>query len=477
MQINNPDCAYVTPLRDLSNCQNEFSQLSGFISERYQGSKILNDDSFIRDQSKSVRELNVENMKLTEEIIKQNLDQASSIEKISNDRSKLFLMLNEQKQQNKKLLEQNQLLLAQLNNGNSQRNSRSLSPCSATRRSTQGQTIRLDRFKNLNLLLGGKETSEEISPERLRYSASIGDVPRQSYFRDVSPSVSQRDVVTGRLFQDTFSGYDVYQLNDIALLQNHISLLEKENDLLKREVMSAKQLHSHAALHVRELELEVDELTKAKETLIKENEELREFLKERTEEANRTITQLAEINRDLDAKAQTYQQAVDKLTAELYSMAQNSEIAKGKSPPTSSSKRDKLNKENLTPTHPNRANNSSKTEEAAGKEEMILCRRENFKLKADNKALTELIEALRKENDDLLKERMQPKESFNLGINPWDSHRTWSSVDPQSAKHVGNLNLTHPAPITFTLFRSPEMTTRSMMNICGSQSDLKGNNC
>jgi hypothetical protein len=69
------------------------------------------------ENRKSVRELNLENMKLTEVLIQQNLDQTSNIEKISNDKSRLLVMLHQQKIKNKKLNEENTILanhLAQL---------------------------------------------------------------------------------------------------------------------------------------------------------------------------------------------------------------------------------------------------------------------------------------------------------------------------------------------------------------------------
>lgn len=474
--MNKPNPTCTASFRDTTNSQADLSMLSGRTSDRYNQARDYNDESMYKDQSKFLRELNVENMKLTEEIIKQNLDQTSSIEKISNDRSKLFLLLSEQKIHNKKLLEQNQTLMAQVG---LQNKSRSLSPGGINLNCNRGMnSYRQDppsnlQLNNLDLLLNGDDDIH--SPQKSQFSSPVCNHSRVR--STLAPNFSQGTLQTSsQILQPNFStsrshalvtdsinlAIDNHRLSDISLLQNHITLLEKENEILKRELTSMKQQESHATLSIRELQLEIKDLNTTKNTLNKEKEELRSFLKERTEEANKTITKLAQINQDLTLKANTYQIAVDKLSAELYNITKSAPrneglVARNSNKENSHHHNDSFNKE---------LKNSDLDDKS--KEEIIICRKENFKLKADLKALSERIESLRKDNEDLVNQRRQEMESQQRNTLILDSTSNWSMIDPQSAKHIrnGSQDFTQKMNLcnNINMFRSPEVTTRSMIN-------------
>lgn len=482
-----------TPLRELHNFQNDTSHISLRTSE---GNRHT-DESIVKDQSKFLRELNVENMKLTEEIIKQNLDQTSSIEKISHDRSKLFLLLSEQKVHNKKLAEQNQNLLVQLNSHEKPQTHTSRNLFQSHQYSDQyNPSIRNDyrqdsfsrpQYSNINLLLGGIDSTTR-SPQHSRYSSPINSCDRShsllpSYSQRGSQYLSHNDLSLAgsrNLGGDSGShGYDTYRLSDITLLQNHITLVEKENELLKRELTSIKQQESHSSLSFRELQLEVRDLCNAKNTLLKENEDLRNFLKDRTEEANKTITKLAEANQELTSKSQLYQIAVDKLSAELYNMCKSGEKAR---PTTGSTAMRNSNKENCSSAVENsegKFGSCDSKREDQNREEIIIYRRENFKLKADLKALSERIETLRKENDQLTEERAREKENSQLGSQFWELGAEWSTPGPQSSKHNRNTSRDFNQQVIFSnnvnTFRSPDITTRDIMNSSLARSEIADN--
>lgn len=95
-------------------------------------------------------------------------------------------------------------------------------------------------------------------------------------------------------------------------------LLEKENALLRKESSIYKQQEATITLRARELELEMKTMVATKKSLEAENEDLRQFAKKRTEEANERILKLAQSNQKMNKVLVKYQKVIEKLTNEIY---------------------------------------------------------------------------------------------------------------------------------------------------------------
>jgi len=355
-----------------------------------------------QDYNKSLRELNIENMKLTEELIQQNLDQTSNIEKISNEKSKLLLLLNQQKIQNKKLADENQLLAAQLsqlfevknNLVNENLQKRSISNFSILKTPVQG--LNQTPSPEYNEFEPGKSSlvSNVVSPMSNRYNICA------------SNQMDSKPIFSTPTYGPNLGYFDnkvnipsaTYTINDIILLQNHIGLLERENSLLRRELTLAKQQEPYWSLKIKELELENRSLTEAKAKAFEEIQDLKEMLKARTEEANEKILQLAQINQDLNVKLRNYQKVIEKLANELYTLNANQK------PPSAPKTEQKLASSKsagnlLADSAPNsQTDRNNRTTSYCESDDIIQLRQENFKLKADLKAMNDRSELLLKEN-------------------------------------------------------------------------------
>ena len=283
-----------------------------------------------KDPRKSLRELNLENMKLTEELIDQDLCLTSNIEKNSNNKSRLFVLLNEQKMQNKKLMEENSKMsqFIEIN--------KSLHFCNSDSKSIQILHSSTPRTLSPSIKPFLNDNSNDYMAQNYNQSLDNSDCSysRPSYNQSSTSLTNQNNFCSSHCLRKagttfgytTSTGKSMNSVNngqDIILLQNHITLLEKENFLLQKEINVTKQHESHKILKIKEKEMEIKDLYQSKEILIRENDELKNFLKIRTEEANVTILKLAQMNQDLNNKTKNYQKVIDKLTNEIYELLTN----------------------------------------------------------------------------------------------------------------------------------------------------------
>ena len=410
------------------NAERNLTAFTPFLNERIIQNDSQNSKSNHKDPKKSLRELNLENMKLTEELIEQNLCQTSSIEKISNDKSRLFILLNEQKTQNKKLIQENGQLFDQMSQFIGVKKSFCLESGSKSHQIAQDSPSQI-KSPYVHPFLNDNLNDHIVQNYNSSLESACSSNMRPSYNPSNTSPINQNNccssccsgkvcntagynIVTGKNLNNTNRN------QNIILLQNHITLLEKENSLLCKEMNMTKQHEAHQMLKIKEMEIEMKNLNQMKDILMEENDELKNFLKKRTEEANDTILKLAQMNQDLNNKAKNYQTVIDKLTNEIYTLLTNGPKRDSSNnslsiiKETGLSSTDRLSCKstiNLTPEQSfnigsapihsyeidTRKNNSAET---------LVLRKENFQLKADLKTIGELSQSLIKENEILLQE-------------------------------------------------------------------------
>lgn len=240
-----------------------------------------------------LRILSLENTKLTEKLVKNEKLQTHRIENIISEQSHLLQLLNDQKRQNQVILEENNVLREQLKQNLS--GTTNLKYNARTSHKSERQT-----FANSDSGCHDRHRDKEFQFSYQR---------QEAFSMDNKRSMSNIEASTES---------DSIHLKNMALLKNHIFLLEQENDILRKNLVLSKQHEIRLSLEQREQQLQLQSLQTRIDQVTRENFDLKQSLSSKEEEMTNTITRLTDINKHLVSKVKEYESAVDILTKELY---------------------------------------------------------------------------------------------------------------------------------------------------------------
>jgi hypothetical protein len=355
--------------------------------------------------STSISQINMQNFQNEKSYIQPDLDGGSL--RNSLEKNDVLSILAQQQVENRRLSEQNQFLTTKLssllehtNTSSIQNNSYSIF--------NQSRNIKPDipNMRNRKQFLNDSDA--------LRPNLDIKNV-----YRNLNQNEERED----NLYYSPYGNQEsTFTNQDVILLQNHIVLLEKENDLLKREISMAKQQEIVFANKIQESDLNLLRYHEETENVFRENQELKELLRQTTEEANFKLMKLGDLNNQFQNKINTYTKVIEKLSNEIYNFSKLSGLNSGRNDLQNSNLAMKSYNENIYP----QTDRTYKQDDG----EIMNLRQENFQLKADIKALSELLSGSK--DDRVLSEKKNV--NFYENIQPFEVSQNMSQKSPLSNK-------------------------------------------
>ena len=427
-----PQPKYNASLGGLNCSQLNKMGLTGMPLDQEPYLNLSSSDGFILGrQSNQSATVDPESLKLASSGAIQNSLNNSLINKSAAGRSQLFHLLNEQQAQNRKVIERNKKLLGRISSNITSTATSIPSSPNANLSLNQPNYSCLengcymanldDQSLPLNTIgINPHRTCLNLTNQSFTAGPPIHDRfwPREKNDMVHNHSFSRNHVTPAsplnyRTIQTEAQNHECCQsqIKSISALQNHISLLEQENGVLKHEIVASKQQEAQTNLLIRQLQLEIQELSSSKDSLIIYNQQLLDQLQATTTEANQTIANLSQLNQELNLRAKNYQSAADKLTAQLINLTKVADVNVKKSPTLHE---DCMNRSDLYSFQTNpRSYDGLLPNSNPRIEPRIVAYKGNSKLKADLSYLNQRIDSLQKDNEILLKEQAIGKENLN----------------------------------------------------------------
>lgn len=353
----------------------------------------------------------------------------SGIDTTAVGRSQLYQLLNEQQIQNRKIIERNKKLLGKISSTiTSAVTSIPSSPHIAHSRNQSNQSC-VENICSIPQMNDQQPTSEPLGDNCNGLNSSIQSfsatpiyindrfMPRAKPDVTHTPIIVKNNVTLESCLNQSITQSCEYcgsQIKNITALQNHIALLEQENSVLQRELEASKQQETQTKEVLQQFKLEIQELSCTKDALITFNKQLLDQLQTATTEANQTITNLTNINQELNLKAQNYQSTADKLTLQLISLTKATDFnTKRPINPLA----DRTNRRELDFSRTKPRNYDDSVSHGYSREDTNNSFHEgNSKLQADLNFLNQRIESLRKDNEELLRGKSLGKENLNRSL-------------------------------------------------------------